>query len=55
MACCGFGTSCGCGDKDDRLKPAKICLFYKAVKHTDKQEGVRFVYQLLQPFYTTSQ
>ena len=55
MACCRFGSSCGCGDKEDRLKPAKICLFYKAVKHTDEQEDVRFVYQLLQPFYTTSQ
>ena len=52
QACCGFGTSCGCGDKEDRLKSTDQNVSRSSKAHRS-QEGVHFLYQLLQPFYTS--
>ena len=52
QACCGFGTSCGCGDKEDRLKLTGQNVSISSKAHRS-QEGVHFLYQLLQPFYTS--
>ena len=49
QACCGFGTSCGCGDKEDRLKLTGQNVSISSKAHRS-QEGVHFLYQLLQPF-----